>query len=244
MKKLLLTVTAMSALAAAAPAAAQYGSQGNYNNQANNQGYNNQGYGNQGYGNQGYNNSGNWNGGGQMDMSGRISQLEARLQAGIQSGDIDRTEGREIRQDLRDLRRLERQYSADGLSQTERRDLQQRLRTVRQDIRLADNGRYDRDTRYGNWQDDGSTYGQGGPYEEPCQQRSGLGGLVDTVLGQDACGGLQVGQRATGNLYAVPSQYRNQYRDGNGVYYRSDGRSIYQIDARTNSVVRVYGMNR
>jgi hypothetical protein len=30
------------------------------------------------------------------------------------------------------------------------------------------------------------------------------------------------------------------YRDGNGVYYRSDGRNIYQIDARTNVVTRVF----
>jgi nuclear transport factor 2 (NTF2) superfamily protein len=42
----------------------------------------------------------------------------------------------------------------------------------------------------------------------------------------------------------VPSQYRYQYRDGNGVYYRSDGRAIYQIDARTDTVLRVYSMDR
>ena len=228
MKKLLLTVTAISALAAAAPAAAQYSSQGNYQN--NNQNYQN-------------NNQGNWNAGGGVGISNRIGQLESRLQAGIQSGVIDRTEGREIRMDLRDLRRLERQYSADGLSQTERQDLQQRLRTIRQDIRLADNGQFDRDNRYGNWQDDDRNYGQGGPYEEACQPRTGVGGLVDTVFGTSSCG-LQVGQRATGNLYAVPSQYRNQFRDRNGIFYRSDGRSIYEIDARTNTVVRVHGMNR
>ena len=40
------------------------------------------------------------------------------------------------------------------------------------------------------------------------------------------------------------AQYRNQYRDGNGVYYRSDGRAIYQIDARTDTVLRIYALNR
>jgi hypothetical protein len=68
------------------------------------------------------------------------------------------------------------------------------------------------------------------------QPRTGLGGLIDNVLGG---GGLRVGQRATANLGGVPAEFRNQYRDGNGVYYRSDGRSIYQIDAQTQTVVRV-----
>lgn len=217
MKKLLLGVSALGALAVAAPAAAQYGNA---------------------YGNQ----YGNANAGGGVAISNRIGQLESRLQAGIQSGVIDRAEGREIRMDLRDLRRLERQYSADGLSQSERQDLQQRLRTIRQDIRLADNGQFDRDNRYGNWQDD-DRYGQGGPYEEVCQPRAGIGGLVDTVFGTNGCS-VQVGQRAPSNLGAVPSQYRYQFRDRNGLYYRSDGRSIYEIDARTNTVVRVHGMNR
>ncbi len=52
-------------------------------------------------------------------------------------------------------------------------------------------------------------------------------------------GMLRVGQRATANLGGVPYQYRDRYRDGGGVYYRSDGRAIYQIDARTNAVLRV-----
>ena len=42
----------------------------------------------------------------------------------------------------------------------------------------------------------------------------------------------------------MPYEYRNQYRDGNGVYYRSDNRAIYQIDARTDTVVRIYSLNR
>jgi len=248
MKKLLLSMAAVGAIAVAAPAAAQYG-----------------------YGS-------NVNAGGAVGFSNRIAQLEARLNAGVQAGVIDRTESRELRMDLRDLRRLERQYSYNGLTQAERQDLQQRLRTVRQDLRLADGGRFDRDNRYGSWNDpyyedgyatrtdrnndgwddrdydrdgridDGYT-GRGGPYEEPydyaCENRGVIGGVIDSVLGRGASNcSLRVGQRATGNLYSVPSQYRYQYRDGNGVYYRSDGRAIYQIDARTNAVLRVYAMDR
>lgn len=221
MNKVLLSMAALGAIAAAAPAAAQYG-----------------------YGN-------NVNAGGAVGISNRIAQLNARLQAGIDAGVIDRAEGRELRMELRQISRLERQYSYNGLTQAERRDLQQRLRDFREDLRLADGGRYDRDNRYGAWNDpwynDGYS-GRGGPYEEPydtrCDTRGGLGGVIDSVLGRDNCYTLRVGQRATGNLYSVPSQYRYQFRDGNGVYYRSDGRAIYQIDARTDTVLRVYAMDR
>jgi hypothetical protein len=223
MKKILFSMAAVGALAAAAPALGQTGYYGtNINTSA--------------------------------GISNQIAQLEARLNAGINARLIDRTEARELRMDLRDLRRLERQYSYGGFTQAERQDLRQRLRSVRQEIRVADNGRYDRDNRFGNWNDDpywnGDVYtGQGGPYEQPyydCDNNRGIiGGVIDSVLGRnDNCGSLRVGARATGNLYSVPSQYRYQYRDGNGVYYRSDGRAIYQIDARTNTVLRIYPMDR
>jgi hypothetical protein len=234
-------------------------------------------------------------------------------------------------------------YSRNGLSVQERTDLQARIRDIRADIRLADGGRFDRDTRYGSWGYDGPRYdrngrrddnglydvngnridvntgvygtnvyngprydrygrrddngmydvngnridvntgvygsnvyngprydrygrrddngmydangnridngyyGQGGPYEEAdnydCVDRGGIGGVIDDVIGR-GCTTLRVGSRVSSNLGAVPYQYRSQFRDGNGYYYRSDGRSIYQIDVRTNTVVRVYSMNR
>jgi hypothetical protein len=227
MKKILFSMAALGAIAVAAPAAAQYG-----------------------YGNNGYNNV---NAGGSVGISNRIAQLNARLQAGINTGVIDRVEARNLRMQMRQLQRLDRQYSYNGLTQAERQDLQMRLRTLRSDIRMADNGRFDRDTRYGAWNDpfynEGYT-GQGGPYEQSydyaCDNNRGvIGGVIDSVLGRnDNCYSLRVGSRAGGNLYSVPSQYRYQYRDGNGVYYRSDGRAIYQIDARTNTVLRIYSMDR
>ncbi|HEX8062083.1 MAG TPA: hypothetical protein VF535_02605 [Allosphingosinicella sp.] len=233
MNKILLSMAAIGAIAVAAPAAAQSG------------------YGNNGYQND-YGTNANF--GGAMGISNRIAQLDARLQAGIQAGEIDRVEARSLRMQIRQLQRLERQYSYNGLTQMERQDLQQRLRTLRQDIRMADNGRYDRDTRFGNWNDrdydNGAYTGRGGPYEQPydtyCEtsNRGGIGGLIEGVLGRNdnACG-LRVGARASSNLYSVPSQYRYRFRDGNGVYYRSDGRNIYQIDARSQTVLRVYDMD-
>ena len=177
----------------------------------------------------------------------------SRIQAGISTGEINRTEARALRMQVRELRRLESQYSYNGLTQSERADLRARLRELREDVRIADNGRYDRDTRFGSWNDpfyNNDVYsGRGGPYEQPydtyCDtNRGGIGGLIDGVLGRnnDNCS-LRVGSRAYGNLYAVPSQYRYRFRDGNGVYYRSDGRNIYQIDARSQTVLRVYDID-
>jgi type II secretory pathway pseudopilin PulG len=228
MKKAFLTLAAVGALAAAAPAAAQYGQYGNTN------------------------------AGGRVGIDNRLARLDARIQAGIQSGAIDRREARSLRQQLRDIQRLERQYSYNGLSQQERMDLQQRLRAFRDELRYADGGRSD---QYGNsnWNDDynnrGGGYdddysGRGGPYEDvDCDSdRGGIAGIFDSIFGGGSssnCSGsmLRVGARASGDLRSLPSEYRYRYRDGNGVYYRHDGRSIYQIDARTNTVVRIYPMN-
>lgn len=220
MNKILLSMAAVGAVAVAAPAASQ-----NWNSNA----------------------------GGGMGISNRIAQLDARITAGMSTGEISRAEARNLRLELRQLRQLERQYSYNGLTQTEREDLRQRLRDLREDIRIADNGRYDRDTRFGSWNDpyynnDGYT-GRGGPYEQSydaycdTSTRGGIGGLIDGVLGRNdnACE-VRVGARAPSSLYSVPSQYRYRFRDGNGVYYRSDGRNIYQIDARTQTVIRIYDM--
>lgn len=233
MKKLFLTLTALSAVAAAAPAAAQTWS-GQYPERV---------YPNQAYPNQSYRTDVNVDAA--VGIRNRIAELDARYQAGVQQGLIDRTEARNLRQQIRDLRRLERQYSMNGMTRPERTDLQQRIRTVRQNLRLAD-GRTGRDyDRWANYDNDGY-YGQGGPLEEAsdyyCERRSGFGGVFDSVLGTQSC--YRVGERVSNNLGYVPSEYRNVYRDGNGVYYRSDGRAIYQIDARSNTVLRAYSINR
>jgi hypothetical protein len=215
--KRFLTMTALCALGIAAPASAQYV---------------------------------NVNAGGTAGVYNRIAQLETALQADIRAGVIDRREAYTLQRQMRDLRVTADLYGRNGFSQRERMDLQARFRTVRQNLRLADNGRLD---RYGyrddNWNsrdwDNGGYYGQGGPYEEAytdtCVRRGGIAGVIDNIVG---AGCLRVGMRATSNLNAVPYDYRYRYRDGNGVYYRSDGRSIYEIDARTNTIVRVYDMNR
>jgi hypothetical protein len=219
MRKLILGLAALPMLAIATSAAAQYNP--NYQNQ---------------YANQST-----------VNLSARIDQLRVRLQSGVQNGSITRSEARPIREQIRQLNQLERQYAVNGLSWQERADLQQRIRIVRQQLRVAGNGA---NGRYVQWDaEDGYNqgyqpgYGQGYPpyqpgYGQPAQQ-GGVAGILNSLLGG---GGLQVGQRAPNNLYAVPYQYQGQYRDGNGVYYRSDGRRIYQIDARSQTVVRIFSM--
>jgi hypothetical protein len=252
MKTALWSLVALSALSVGAPAAAQYqngyqtGSRtGDYRDDFNDD----------------YGVAGNAN------FSARIGRLQAQLDAGVRTGEIDRREAWRIRQQLTELSRLERRYGVNGFTGQERADLQQRLRGVREELRTAgggygagrgyDNGdRYsdrDRDGRYdadermdanndgyddrdynrdGRWNDEAGPVAQG---------RGGVAGVIDQVIGG---GSLRIGDRATSNLGGVPYEYRNRYRDTDSAYYRSDGRSIYRIDARSRTVVQVYPIGR
>jgi len=245
MTKLFLAMTAIPALAVAAPAVAQYPDDTRA----------------------------------EAVAEARIDRLEARLQAGIRAGTIDRREAQTLRRQLRQLAWLERRYGANGLTREERIDLRRRSRDLRQQLRVADGGAYDRYDRWdddddgayagridrnrdgwddrdhdrdGRWDDDvrdGRSAGRGGPYEAgdcevdvAAESRTGIGGLLGTLLGGGAT--LNVGQRVTGNLYGLPDRCRDEFRDGSGYYYRTDGRAIYQIDARSQTVIRVFPMNR
>ena len=263
MKKTLFIILAATTAIAAAPASAQSG-----------------GYGGNGYGN--------------SNIEVRADQLQMRLQAGIRSGAITRSEAMPLREQLRQLTRLETLYARDGISGRERADLQQRINSLRQGLRMAerdadgrygrDDDRYDRDddrysrgdrdvdSRYdrnndgwddrdgnrdGRWDVDSRYDSNRDGYDDRDHNRDGrwdndgdyrqtddrgvVGQIIDRVTGN---GGLRVGQRVSSDLGGVPYAYRNQYRDSDNVYYRSDGRNIYQIDARTQTVVRIYAMNR
>lgn len=222
MKILFATLAAASAIAIAAPAAAQPG-----------------------YG-QGYGQQGSYRGGGNADanISARINQLQLRLQAGVQSGSINRREAMTLRQQISQLMQLDRRYARGGYDGRERADLQRRVNDVRVAIRRADRNNqarwndYDREDGYGR---DGRWNDRDDDRDRYDQPRTGLGGVVDSLLGG---GGLRVGQRASADLRALDGRYRNDYRDDNRGYYRTDGRQIYQIDARTHTVVRIYPMNR
>ena len=127
MKKFITIAAALSALTLAAPAVAQ----DRYGN--NDRGY---GYGN----NNGY-------GGG---IEARLDQLRQRLQFGIQRGSISRQEAVYLRDGVRQVTRLERQYSRDGLNRQERRFLQDRLQQLQQQIHAAERNRDGRGWREGD----------------------------------------------------------------------------------------------
>ncbi len=294
MKTILLAMTSLSALAAAAPAAAQYRApapvsayQGNF--------------------------------------AARIARLETRLEAGVRAGTIARGEAWPLRQQLRELSRLERRFAYDGLSPRERDDLELRAGILRDRIRAADglaygafgrvDTRYDRnrdgnddrfdrdgdgdDDRYDR-NDDGrddrydsnadgndDRYDRNGDNIDDRFDRNADGiddrydrnadgnddrydrdgddiddrfdrhidgyddadprtPLNDLDLDRDPEIGarLSIGAPAPADLFAVPAEYRHQYRDGVGTHYRSDGSAVYEIDARTNTIVRIYPLPR
>lgn len=196
MKKIMMTMAAVSALAMAGPAMAQTAS-GNFD--------------------------------------ARIGQLQTNLQAGIQSGRITRSEAVGLREQLRQLSQLERRYSRNGLSRDERNQLQQRIQTLRQQIRMAerngDNRRADRNDRNDRYERNERRYGSGRACP-PGLERKDNGCTPPGQVGR-------VGSRFDSNWGRVPSQWQNQYRDSDRYTYRYDNGRVYQIDRRTGNVVRV-----
>ncbi|WP_309629936.1 hypothetical protein [Brevundimonas sp.] len=130
-KKALLSLLAASAVAIATPTLAQdYG-----------RGHGDRG-GGYGYGqnhNGGYN--GGWNGGG---LNGDQARLAQRIDRAAYNGRISRREAQNLRFQLEEYQRLEWRYRRDGLSNWERRDLQDRLDRISRNLREE---RRDRDGR-------------------------------------------------------------------------------------------------
>ncbi len=209
MKKTLFAITAVTALCAAMPAAAQYRDRDPA-----------------GYG------ADTW-------FEARIDALETRIDAGVRNRTIDRREAGNLRRELAGVDLWEDRLSRGGLNRIERDQLQRRLRLVRDRIRVADGGSYDRYDRWADFDDDDRRYyGRGGPDVEAtivCERR---GGLIERLIDDRDC--FVVGDRVGFDLDPVPYRYRRMYRDRDDSYFRSDGRNVYEIDARTNTVVRVH----
>lgn len=74
--------------------------------------------------------------------------------------------------------------------------------------------------------------------------RSGYYGRDARTDDLDVGAALRIGDRAPVGLSPIPPEYRTRYRDGNGVYYRYDDGTIYQVDTRTNMILRVYSLDR
>lgn len=181
---------------------------------------------------------------GAAGMSHRIDQLESRLQAGIAAGTIDRTEARSLRRQIRDLDRLERRYSADGLTNDERRTLQQRIRATREQLRIADGGssRYsaESDDEYYDRYAQRSTSATYREVNQVCGTSTGLSGIFGSLLRGGDC--LSVGDRAPSGLGTLPTQYREQFRDNSDHYHRYVNGNVVEIDGRTGVVSRIFDL--
>jgi hypothetical protein len=55
---------------------------------------------------------------------------------------------------------------------------------------------------------------------------------------------LKIGQSDPGDMSAVPQQYQAEFRDNDRSYYRSDGRTIYQIRSSDRVVTSVHPITR
>ena len=73
---------------------------------------------------------------------GQIERLMDRIERGYASGAIGRGEAADLRNQLLQYGRLERQYARNGFSDWERRDLDQRMRRFREDLREVEDGGY------------------------------------------------------------------------------------------------------
>ena len=132
-KKALLSLLAASAVAIATPTLAQDYGRG-HNDHGGDRGG---GYGQNHNG--GYN--GGWNGGG---LNGDQARLAQRIDRAAYNGRISRREAQNLRWQLDEYQRLEWRYRRDGLSNWERRDLQDRLDRIARNLREE---RRDRDGR-------------------------------------------------------------------------------------------------
>lgn len=81
----------------------------------------------------------------------RQATLDARIDAGVRSGDLTRVEARELRGAFGDIATLEARYRANGLSTWERTDLQRRFDALSSRIRYDRNDGQERGERWDNW---------------------------------------------------------------------------------------------
>lgn len=163
MKRMILGVTLMAALAA--PAAAQYARGTDQDRSLDYRGRD------------GTNAEG--------DYPARIEQLRVRVRTGVQNGTISRQEGASLRQQIRQLGLLESQYGSNGLTSEERADLQDEIRDVRQQLRVAEGGAATGRDRYaeGDYSGQSPQTDRDGVTTEPVKRRT-LGGIIDGAIGE------------------------------------------------------------
>lgn len=81
---------------------------------------------------------------GWQSINQRQRTIDARIDQGVRSGALNRAEAGRLRNEFRDLTRLEDRYrrSGNGLSQAERRDLNARYDRLSARVRIQKNDRH------------------------------------------------------------------------------------------------------
>ncbi|MES2989481.1 MAG: hypothetical protein V4808_16420 [Pseudomonadota bacterium] len=85
-------------------------------------------------------------GGAWQNINARQNRIENRINQGIRSGALTRSEATRLRAQFREIARLEARYRASrpGLTVAERRDLDRRFDSLERSIRIQKNDRDDR----------------------------------------------------------------------------------------------------
>lgn len=83
------------------------------------------------------------------NINERQAQLEQRIDAGQRNGGLTAREADRLREQFRDIARLERQYRVGGLNPRERADLDRRFDALSQQIRMERNDNQNRGNQMG-----------------------------------------------------------------------------------------------
>jgi len=157
-------------------------------------------------------------------------QLQARFDAGVESGAITRSEATPLRAQLRQLAQLERHYARAGFNGWERNALRERSRGLSMDLMAAErtgNRRLGRDDRFSD--------------NDRRDDRFSDTDRRDT-RGDRFAGDVRVGQRFSARQVALPAQYRDRYKDSEASYYRYDDDRIYQIDRASGLITAMFNI--
>jgi hypothetical protein len=88
---------------------------------------------------------------GWQSINQRQAQLDQRIDVGVRNGSLTRNEASQLRDEFRDIERLEARYRSNGLSQWERNDLDARFDRLSAQIRHQRHDSQDRGDRGNNW---------------------------------------------------------------------------------------------
>jgi hypothetical protein len=164
-------------------------------------------------------------------------QLQVQIDAGVRQGTISRNESFELREDLSQLVRLERQFGPNGISGREHATLMQHSTSLAKDIRIAIRDPNRRGDQSASW-DGCESYGNAtyGNYADPR--------FAGQHRGDRFIDDIRIGQRATARIGHLPVQYRGDYVDNEHIYYGYDNGRVYQIDRQSQMILALLDIAR